>query len=430
MSKFISDFLAVFKSKAFNIILALLTGIIYARVLGPEGSGILAGVIIYPTLFVSFATLGLRQAAVYYVGKEIKPVDTVFSTIITVWLFTSGFAVVSCIYLLQYLAGNEYSPLMIGLAVAAIPFEIFKDYSSGILLGKNNIKKFATITWLPSLFRLTGALLFVWWLGWGVAGALIAPLLAMMLMAGLMFYFLKPYLSFTFSFDWELSKSMLQMGIVFAIALFVINLNYKVDQILLERLSSAYELGIYEKGVTLVEKVWQIPMLLGTIIFAGSANAKDSKVYSLKVAKLLRVSLLVTAAVLLVVALAAPLIVTGFYGRDFLPSGRVIQFLALGILFMVCFKVLNMDLAGRGKPWLSLQAMGPAVLVNIVLNYLLIPEYGAMGVALASAISYTLAAFLFVGIYSRNTGLTLKNIFAFQRSDFEVLEQKIRKKIR
>jgi O-antigen/teichoic acid export membrane protein len=427
MSKFVSDFLAVFKSKAFNVVLALLTAVIYARILGPKGSGMLAGVLIYPAMFVSFATLGLRQAAVYYVGREIKPIDTIVSTIVTVWLFSSAFAVIVSIYLLTYVAGNDYNGIVIALAVAAIPFEIFVDYSSGILLGKNNIKRFATITWLPSLFRLVGAVVFVWWLSWGIAGALIGPLTAIILMAGLMLLFLKPYLSFTYAFDWELTKSMLRMGVVFAISLFVINLNYKIDQILLEKLSSAYELGIYEKGVTLVEHVWQIPMLLGTIIFAGSANATDSKAYSEKVTKLLRISLLASAVILVFVVITAPYIVTAFYGEDFLLSASVIQYLAPGILFMVCFKVLNMDLAGRGKPWLSLQAMGPAVVLNTLLNYFLIPRYGALGVALASAISYTFAAISFVVIYSRTTRLSLFAIFSYQRSDFDLLEQKIKK---
>lgn len=430
MSKFVTDFFAVFRSKGFDVLLTFGAAIIYARVLGPEGNGLLAGVLIYPAIFISFATLGLRQAAVYFVGNDVKSTETIFSSVITVWLITSTISVIACIYILKYIAGSSYTPLMIALAVGAIPFNIFIDYASGILLGKNKVKDFATITWLPSLFRFLGAVLFVWIMGLGVAGALIAPMIAMIVMSGVMIYYLNKYISFNYTFDFKAIKSMISLGIVYSIALFVINLNYKVDQMLLEYLSTSYELGIYEKGVGMVEKVWQIPMLLGTIIFAGSANAKDSKLYSLKVAKLLRVSLLACFFILLGIGLVAPFLVTLFYGQEFFDSALVIQLLIPGVLFMVFFKVLNMDLAGRGRPWLSLIAMVPAVLVNISLNIYLIPEYGADGVAVASSISYTVAAFIFLFVYIKGTRLTFTEILTYRKDDFLIIMKKLRKNIK
>lgn len=425
MKIFIRDFLAVLKSKVFNTILAFCIVIIYARFLGPEGSGVLAGILIYPIIFISFATLGLRQSAVYFVGKDINPPEMIFSTVITVWIITSIISVTSCIYLLKYVSQGPYSTLMIGITVTAIPFSIFTDYGSGIILGKNKIKDFATINWVPNLFRLLGAGVFVWYLNWGVEGALIAFLISSVLMSGLVFYLLSKLIQFRYTFNPTLIKSMLRLGITYSIALFVVNLNYKVDQILLEHYSTAYNLGIYEKGVVIVEKIWEIPMLLSTLIFAGSANAKNSTAYSSKVARLLRISLIVCAILLLILIFIAPWIVRLFFGTAFLDSASVIQLLAPGVFFMVIFKVLNMDLAGRGKPWLSLTAMLPAVVLNIILNIFLIPKYGFEGVAIASTISYSVGAIIFLIVYLNETSLNIKDVLVITNGDMKLISQKI-----
>src|SRR5690606_19987320 len=70
--------------------------------------------------------------------------------------------------------------------------------------------------------------------------------------------------------DWQLLRQLLSLGSVYALALVVINLNYRLDVIILDHLSSDFQLGIYSKAVSPVEYLWEIPMLLSTIIFARS----------------------------------------------------------------------------------------------------------------------------------------------------------------
>jgi Na+-driven multidrug efflux pump len=88
---------------------------------------------------------------------------------------------------------------------------------------------------------------------------------------------------------------------------------------------------------------------------------------------------------------------------------------------------MNMDLAGQGKPWISLKAMIPSLVVNIIFNLILIPIYGAKGAAIASTLSYSLAAFLFIHFYSKETGIPAKEIFKFRKNDFDPLIKILRK---
>jgi Na+-driven multidrug efflux pump len=95
------------------------------------------------------------------------------------------------------------------------------------------------------------------------------------------------------------------------------------------------------------------------------------------------------------------------------------KFLVPGIVAIVVHKVLNMDLAGRGKPYVALWSFLPALALNIVLNLLLIPLWGAAGAALATSASYGIAAVGFLIHYSRETQVPLMEVVTYSRADFE-----------
>src|SRR5690606_30370440 len=144
--------------------------------------------------------------------------------------------------------------------------------------------------WIPTFVSLVAMVLFVMGLKMGVSGALIAKIGGVLFMFTVLLFRNKFLKSFSLKLDWEIIQNMLSLGLTYAIALFVINLNYKIDIVLLDQLSTAYEMGIYSKGSGITQYLWQIPMLFSTIVFARSAISKNDRAFSVKVAQLLRVS--------------------------------------------------------------------------------------------------------------------------------------------
>ena len=120
---------------------------------------------------------------------------------------------------------------------------------------------------------------------------------------------------------------------------------------------------------------------------------------------------------------AAPILIPIVYGEAFLPSARVLQILIPGVVTFTIFKVLNMDLAGKGRPEISLAVFSPAVLVNITLNLMWIPKYGANGAALASTISYSLSAILFLFVYAHVVKIKVTSLLDFQISDWDFISK-------
>lgn len=419
MSSFLKDVVRVGVSNIFIIVFGLGTSIITARYIGPEGNGIIAALLVYPSLFMSFGSLGIRQSTTYFLGKDIYSEEQVKTAITQIWMVTTVFSLLVCFVLMRYFSKTGENLYFVILALLPIPFSLFNTYNSGVFLGRNDIKTFNKINWIPSLIALIGTLVFVVSIKLDVSGALMAGIGAPFLMSLILLFKNKFIQAFSFNFEWGIIKSMLSLGVVYAIALLVINLNYKVDIIILDKLSTPYEMGIYSKGSAITQYLWQIPMIFSTIVFVRSAVSKDNLLFSYKVAQLLRLSFIAIGLASVFLWFFSEMLVIGMFGEAFRGSIEVLNYLLPGVLILTIYKVMNMDLAGKGKPWISMKAMLPALILNIVLNIILIPTYGANGAAVSSTLSYTIAGVLFLFFYSKEVKMPIGEIITYKRADFD-----------
>lgn len=418
MKSFLKDLTSVGLSKVLVILFGLLNSILIARLLGPVANGIIDSFNVYTSLFMTIGSLGVRQSTTYFVGQKRHSLLEIKNAIVTIWLFTSIICIVFCGILIYFLNNNGDNILWVSLAIMPIPFSLFNTYNSGIFLGQNKIKAFNRINWIPVFVTFFSGIILIWIFDLKITGVLIAILLGNISITVVLIFKENIFKFFTKKPNFNLIKKMLSLGIIYAISLLIINLNYKLDVILLDNMSSNYQIGIYGKGVKIMEYMWQIPMLLSTIIFARSATAKDGKIFSYKVILLLRVSLLIVGVGSLVLYFIGPSLITLLFGEEFFGSGEVLKVLLPGVVLLTLFKVLNMDLAGKGKPWISMKAMIPSLLVNVVFNYFFIPKYGAFGAALSSTISYSIAAVIFLHHYQKEVNIPYREILFYKKSDF------------
>ncbi|MFC0604077.1 oligosaccharide flippase family protein [Winogradskyella pulchriflava] len=427
MTRLLKDVFSVSASKVLMTVFGLATSIIIARSLGPEKNGVIAALLVYPSLFISFGSLGVRQSTVYFLGKKIYTEKEIKTAITQIWFFTSIISVLSCFCLISYFSNEGEDIWLVLLAISPITFNLFNTYNTGIFLGRNDVASFSKVNWIPSFVILFLTVICVLVLKLDIKGYFFALIGGPMVVSLILFNKNKFLSFFTLNFNWLIIKKMISLGVVYALGLLIVNLNLRVDVILLDKLSTPYEVGIYSKGTSLAEYLLQVPLFLSAIIFARSAVAKNDKLFSVKITQLLRLSSMITIIGSVVLLLLSNYIILGLFGADFFESGRVLKFLTPGILFLTIFTVLNMDIAGKGKPWLAVKAMVPALIINIILNLVLIPDYGSSGAALSSTFSYFIASLLFLILYSRETKIPIKQIIMIKKTDFIVFKDLIKK---
>ncbi len=166
--------------------------------------------------------------------------------------------------------------------------------------------------------------------------------------------------------------------------------NSRTDLIMLGALKGAHAAGVYAVASRASEL---------TIFFLAASNSviapRISRLHhqgdSAMLQRLLtgasvRVALLTLPIVLILVFLARPLLGL-FYGPAFAVGTVALQILACGQFFNVLAGPTGTVLTMTGHERLSAMGVGISVVANIVLNAVLIPHYGIVGAAAATASS-------------------------------------------
>ncbi|MFF4127307.1 lipopolysaccharide biosynthesis protein [Microbispora rosea] len=172
---------------------------------------------------------------------------------------------------------------------------------------------------------------------------------------------------------------------------FILLLN--VDVLLLDAMDSAAVVGVYTVAGTLMglaripaEAITQVVLpqqAVGCADEAGHITART-----------LRVTLVVSAVFIGLVAAAAPWMVPLVYGHAFAASVVPLLVLAPGAVALTLMRPAEQYLVRLGRPMTMSAICWGSLAVNLLLNLAAIPRWGAAGAALASTVAYTLMAFL------------------------------------
>jgi O-antigen/teichoic acid export membrane protein len=423
---FTRDLLSVMVSRFLTKGCQFLIGVVVARLVGPEGRGLIASLNVAPDLAITFSQLGVRQSVAYYVGRKVHDLAEIVPTLVGLSILSNMTALSACLAY-YYFSGLLFQPwILVVLALAPIPFMSLTNYASGVFLGKQMIVRFNRVNWVPMALNLIFLMIIGWAWDAGVSGVLIAALIADIASCAYALYLLHSVSSIRLGFRLEIARKLTRLGIVYALALFLLTLNYRLPILLLQNLSSFSEVGIYSVGQALALSLWEIPGMLSSLVFSRGVNAKDSDAFGDKVVVLCRLVVFAGTIVAIGCAVAGPYIIPLVYGADFTRSATILTMLLPGTVAFMAFKILHMDVAGRGWPWVSMPVVIPCMLANLGIGYLVVPIYGAVGAAALTSASYALATLVYIVIYARITRRSLGSMLLYRRSDFTTLLTRLR----
>lgn len=421
------DIASVFGSNVFALFAGLLVGIVLARVLGPEGKGTYTALTVVPAIVVSFTALGMRRTAVYFIGRKDSDPSLIASSVITILIFSALLGMLVTIAVFFFLDNPQFTPLYIGLVTLVIPLRLGAVYIAGIYLGKENFRFANMLKWMIPLLNLILVIILVWGASGGITGAILAMLLASLIVSVLAITRLSRDFHLRITFRRDILRRMIRLGILYATSFLIMKLIYRVDVILLEHFSSLKEVGYYSIAVNIAERIWQLPMAMGIVIMSRSANEKIRGEMESSLGSLLRLSLISGMLGAVALYFLAPLLVPLLYGRAFGPGSVMLQTILPGIILFIVFRLLNSRLNGLGKPLVAIYSAIPALVINVALNVLWIPDYGGTGAAMATNVSYIAATVILVWRYTAVTGTSAKALLMPQKRDYQMISNKINK---
>jgi len=226
-------------------------------------------------------------------------------------------------------------------------------------------------------------------LGLGIDGLLVAQLLVLILIAPLSLWMIRKDLQAA-SFDWTWLKELVRFGHPFIYVGLAYWLFGYMDRWMLASITNVEEVGIYSVAFRFASAVLFVSVAFGQ---AWSPVAMKVRVdhpegYRTIYGRVLLVLIFAMLAVGGSVALFAGEIIILIMPIEYLPSAMPLAILCFGIVLQATQQVTAIGISLEKKTYLFARLAWVAAIINLIGNWLLIPDFGATGAAWATLISY------------------------------------------
>jgi len=378
---------------------------VYTRVFSPDQYGVIDLIATLTALLNLFLTLGLDSAVGrYYVDvEEHRDKELTASTALFFLVIFSSIVILSLVYFSEevsaLLFGDSTYSIFLAVALAAIPFTVLFTSFQNLLKFRFQPIAFALTSIGSLLLQASLTIYLVVFLRLGIIGIYIASLLTFVIFSGTGFWLTRSSYSLVFSYG--KLKELLHFGaplVPLSLAHYIMTYS---DRYFLRYFSGLHEVGLYGVG-------YRLASVVGLLVL-GFQNAWGPFVYSTykdKNAKRMfsktydYVSIVACLAVLGLSIFAKEILLI-LTTPDYIEAYKVIPFIAASI---VAYTFGGYFAFGIGIAKKNIhRAWGGAVaaLVNLGLNYLLIPALGMIGAAMATMISFLLVGVLLMYISQR-----------------------------
>lgn len=404
----------MFGEQVLRIVAGLFVGIYVARYLGPEQFGIYSYAIAFVALFGVIAKLGLDGIVVRDLVNHPEKRDTYLGTAFWLKLFGALLTLATLTIAVRFTGNDATTNLYVFIIASGLIFQSFEVVDS--YFQSRVLSKYVSIAKLIQLVLSSALKLYFIFIQAGLFWFVLVSLIDQITLAlTLAFaYWRQKIGGFLGRFEVGTAKAMLKNSWPLILSGIAIVLYMRIDQIMIKEMLGEREVGLYSAAVRLSEAWYFVPVIITTSLFPAIVNARktDQELYNKRLQRLYSVMVYFAVGIALPVTFMAEDIVVTLYGTHYQDAGTVLSihiwaglFVGLGVVNGQWFLAENLQhLATRNT------LIGAAA--NVALNYILIPVYGVTGAALATFISYGVAAYISLLINIR----TRDRFFAISRS--------------
>lgn len=359
----------------------LLTGMVTARTLGPDGKGVIASLSYLLVLLGHLAVLGLGDAAVV-AGSGRASLRSIRSLGTTVLMCSVGAASIAWRYGLLVLPRDPGVQEALFLVVLAIPVWGAANFLTAFVNSRDGVVYASGVHAAQAACTALVTLVAVYGMRAGVLGAavglVIGPILALLLMTA--------WLVRSSVDDGPTRAAPLRAGLRFGIpaqaAVILQVLSARVDVLIVLVLTGVSTAGHYSVATTASQLVMYAPYALSMAAFPKVARTTQA-VYVTQIVRLSRLTLAGSGLSAGVLCVVLPFAMPLAYGPGFKPSVAPALYLLPGAVLGSLQWILARALAARGNSVPLLRSYAASIVAMIALDLWLVPAFGMTGAALA-----------------------------------------------
>lgn len=403
MWKIVSNIGWIFFDKIFRLLLGMLVSVWIARYLGPDEFGVLNYALLFPTIFVSIAGFGLTNTLIVdFVSTDGDPErqHQLVQTGLVIKLIIGIIAyVLSCSF--NYILNAEkpilfqlinFTSLLLILQSSDVIETYFQSQTKAKISVIVKLIAFAT----ASVFRIYALInrenIFFLVIINIVELSITYVLLVMV--------YQKKVVSLLFNISKNIKldfiKRIAKIAWPIMVTEFFVYIYMRIDQFMLEAMSTSKELGLYGAALRLSETWYFIAGAITTSFYpriASSWNNDKEKFYA-QYQDLLNVLTYISIALATFVSIFAKPLITLLYGQQFAEAGIVLSIhIWAGVFVFMGVGTNNLMIIKNLQKFILIKTIVGATL-NVIINLWLIPKYGALGASVATLIAYSIQAYV------------------------------------
>lgn len=412
-----TSFMASAVIQAINI----LTGVLLARVLGPQARGELAAVLLWPSILVAVGSLGVLDAAAYYGARGKTDRRTLVGTTLLIGLVQSAILVGVGTAIVTF-ALDDYQDSTIRTAylmLAYIPLNLTALYLMWLLNGFQRFTSFQILR----LTTIAAAAVVVVGLalndGLTVLTAALAYLVANLVALIGAAVLVQAESGISLSFRFPVARGLLGFGLRSHVSNVSSALNERLDQLLISVFLRPAQLGFYVIAVTLSSATILVGMSVYVVALPAVAGLEPGRAQAAVARRVIALTFVLSTVVSVPVVLFAPSLIELFFGAAFLPAADVGRILVVAAIAFSTNRALGAVLKAIGKPL----APGTAELIALGVTFVglavLLPAFGLMGAAVASLVSYSASTVWMLRRVTKAFEIGARSLLLPTRSDFQ-----------
>ncbi len=383
--------------KVLRMGVGLLVGVWSARFLGLEQFGSLNFSLAFVALFGAIASLGLDVIVVRDLVREPENKYHILASAFILKLLGGGVAFILCLGTIFIIRpADSTTHILVAVFAAGM---IFQSFDAIDLWFQSQVKSKYTIIAkniafiIFALFRVAlihykaPILLFAFaTLGEIVFGAI--GLLIFYLQKNTLISLWKPHKKFL--------KNLLKESWPMILSNLAIMIYMRIDQIMIGQMINNKEVGVYSAALRFSEIWYFIPMaIVGSVMPALTLLHKNSRSnYFFRLQQLLNNLVKIAYLIAIPMTFCSTLVVTTIYGQDFSGAGVILSIHIWSAVFVFIGVGMSPYIINEGLMKYAVYQTVFGALLNILLNFFLIPKYGAVGAAFSTLISQMVASFL------------------------------------
>ncbi|CAA6814272.1 MAG: Membrane protein involved in the export of O-antigen, teichoic acid lipoteichoic acids [uncultured Campylobacterales bacterium] len=387
----------LFFEKILRLFVNIFVGIWVARYLGPENFGLFSYAISFVGLFIAISTLGLDSIVVRNLVNNSTKKNEILTTAFLLRCIGSILVFLALIVAVNFTSNDKDTNILIFIIAGTTIFQSFNVidfYFQSQVMSKYsvfaNIISLSISSVIKIILILNDAPL--------VAFAYVLLFDSFILSCGLVyFYFKQTSVVKYYKFSKKIAKSLLRDSWPLILSGMVIAIYMKIDQIMIKEILGNEFVGQYAAAVKLSEAWYFIPMVIATSLFPAIVNAKkiSNELYYTRLQKIYDLMVWMAIAIAIPMTFLSDWLVNILYGVEYNQSGTVLTihiwtgvFVFLGVAFGKYLSAENLTKKAFYRTLLG-------AVLNISLNYVLIPKYGINGAAVATLLGQFSANYLY-----------------------------------